>query len=66
MEVIANRWLAEERRFRGLILRPQEQYKRMGYGELVARIEALFQPFPYPVIHLKPRPGGESANPPAI
>ena len=54
MEAIANRWLAEGRAFRGLILWPQEHYKRMGYGELVARIEALSEPFPHPVIHLKP------------
>ena len=56
MEVIANRWLAEGRLFRGLILWPQEHYKRMGYGELVARIEALSEPFAHVVIHLKPRP----------
>jgi hypothetical protein len=54
MEVIANRWLEEGRAFRGLILWPQEHYKRMAYGELVARIEALSEPFPHPVIHLKP------------
>lgn len=54
MEFIANRWLAEGRPFRGLILWPQEHYKRMGYGELVAKIEALSEPFPHPVIHLKP------------
>ena len=54
MEVIANRWLAEGRPFRGLILWPQEHYKRMGYGELVAKIEALSEPFPHSVIHLKP------------
>jgi hypothetical protein len=54
MEVIANRWLAEGHAFRGLILWAQEQYKRMGYRELVARIEALSEPFPHPVIHLKP------------
>jgi len=54
MEVIANRWLADGRRFRGLILWPQEHYKRMGYAELVARIEALSEPFPHLVIHLTP------------
>lgn len=54
MEVIASRWLAEGRPFRGLILWPQEHYKRMGYGEFVAKIEALSEPFPHPVIHLKP------------
>ena len=53
MEVIANRWLEARRPFRGLILWPQEHYKRMGYGWLVARIEALSEPFPHPVIHLK-------------
>jgi len=65
MEAIANRWLAQGRPFRGLILWPQEHYKRLGYGELVAKIEALSEPFPHPVIHLKPgadvegrRPGG--------
>ena len=56
MEVTANRWLAEGRPFRGLILCPQEHYKRKGYGELVANIEALSEPFPHPVIHLKPGP----------
>jgi predicted nuclease of predicted toxin-antitoxin system len=55
MEVIANRWLAHGRSFRGLILWPQEHYKRMGYAELVAEIEALSEPFPHPVMHLKPR-----------
>ena len=54
MEGIANRWLAEGRPFRGLILWPQEHYKRMGYAELVARIEALSEPFPHLVIHLTP------------
>lgn len=54
MEFIANRWLAEGRPFRGLILWPQEHYRRIGYAELVARIEALSEPFPHPVIHLKP------------
>lgn len=54
MEVIANRWLAEGRPFRGLILWPQEHYKRMGYAQLVARIEALSEPFPHLVIHLRP------------
>ena len=56
MEVISNRWLVDGRAFRGLILWPQEHYKRMGYGELVARIEALSEPFPHLVIHLKSRP----------
>jgi len=56
MEAIANRWLTEGRAFRGLILWPQEHYKRVSYGELVARIEALSEPFPHPVIHLKPLP----------
>ena len=54
MEVIANRWLADGRLFRGLILWPQEHYKRMGYAELMTRIEALSEPFPHPVIHLRP------------
>jgi len=54
MEVIANHWLAAGRSFRGLILWPQEHYKQMGYGKLVAEIEALSEPFPHPVIHLKP------------
>jgi predicted nuclease of predicted toxin-antitoxin system len=56
MEIVANRWLAEGRPFRGLLLWPQEHYRRIGYGELVASIEALSEPFPHPVIHLKPRP----------
>jgi len=55
MEAIANRWLADGRPFRGLILWPQEHYKRISYGELVAKIEALSEPFPHPVIHLKRR-----------
>lgn len=54
MEIIANRWLAQGHPFRGLILWPQEHYKRIGYGTLVAKIEALFEPFPHAVIHLKP------------
>ena len=54
MEVIPNRWLADGRPFRGLILWPQEHYKRMSYAQLVARIEALSEPFPRPVIHLRP------------
>lgn len=54
MEVIANRWLAEGRVFRGLILWPQQHYKRMSIGELVAEIEALTEPFPHPVMHIKP------------
>lgn len=54
METIANRWLEEGRAFRGLILWPQEHYKRIGYSDLVAKIEALSEPFPHPVIHIKP------------
>jgi len=50
MEGIANRWLAEGRPFRGLILWPQEALQ----AELVSRIEALSEPFPHPVIHLRP------------
>jgi hypothetical protein len=53
MEAIANRWLAEGRPFRGLILWPQEHYKWMGYGEILARIDELAEPFPHRVIHLK-------------
>jgi hypothetical protein len=56
METIANDWLAQGRPFRGLILWPQEHYKRIGYGALVARLEGLSEPFPHPVIHLKPDP----------
>jgi hypothetical protein len=61
MEVLANRWLAEGRPFRGLVLWPQEHYGRMTYGELATRIAALSEPFPHPVIHLKP---GRSGSPP--
>ncbi len=50
MEGIANRWLAEGRPFRGLILWPQEALQ----AELVSRIEALSEPFPHLVIHLRP------------
>ena len=32
----------------------QEHDKRMGYGDLVAKIETLSEPFPHLVIHLKP------------
>jgi hypothetical protein len=52
MEVLANHWLRDGRAFRGLILWPQEHYKRIGYGELVTKIEALSEPFPHRVIHL--------------
>ena len=48
MEDIANRWLAEGRPFRGLILWPQEHYKWMGYSESIAKIDALSEPFPSP------------------
>ncbi len=54
MQTIANRWLSQGRPFRGLILWPQEHYKRIGYSDLVARIEVLSEPFPHPVIHIKP------------
>ncbi len=54
VEAIANRWLEEGRAFRGLILWPQRFYKRMSIGQLVAQVEALSEPFPHPVIHLKP------------
>jgi hypothetical protein len=63
MEVIANRWLADGRPFRGLILWPQEPYKRMGYGELLSSIEALSEPFPHPVIHLRPPRSSRTARP---
>lgn len=53
MELIASRWLAQGRAFRGLVLWPQDHYRRMGYGELVAKIEALSEPFAHPVIHLR-------------
>jgi len=55
IEAIANRWLEAGRAFRGLILWPQQHYKRMGFSQLVAEIEALSEPFPHLVIHLKPR-----------
>jgi hypothetical protein len=55
IEAIANRWLEAGRAFRGLILWPQQHYKRMGFSQLVAEIGALSEPFPHPVIHLKPR-----------
>ena len=54
MEAIANRWLAQGRLFRGLILWPQEHYKRIGYSGLIAKIEALSEPIPHPVIHIRP------------
>ena len=54
MEAIANRWLAEGRRFRGLVLWPQTHYRRITYRELAARIEALTEPFPHPVMYIKP------------
>jgi hypothetical protein len=54
MEIIAVRWLREGRSFRGLILWPQEHYKRMSYGTLVAMIETLTEPFT--IVHLKPGP----------
>ncbi len=54
MEAIASRWLAEGRPFRGLVLWPQEHYKRMTYGDLAARTEALTEPFPHPVMYIKP------------
>lgn len=57
MEVIANRWLAQGRPFRGLILWPQEHYKLMGYAALVAKIEALSEPFSHRVFHIKPGGG---------
>ena len=53
MEVIANRWLAQGRPFRGLILWPQEHYKRIGYGELVAQFEQLSEPFAHLVIRVR-------------
>ena len=55
MEVIAEEWLADGRSFRGLILWPQELYRRMTYGEIVDQIGALREPFPYKVIHIVPR-----------
>lgn len=39
MEIIANRWLAEGRPFRGLILWPQEHYKRTSYGRLDLKLD---------------------------
>jgi hypothetical protein len=53
IEAIANRWLEEGRAFRGLILWPQSHYQRLSYAQLVSQIEALSEPFPHPVIHLK-------------
>jgi hypothetical protein len=54
VEAIASQWLQAGRTFRGLILWPQRHYKRMGIGEIVEQIEALFEPLPHRVIHLKP------------
>lgn len=54
VEAIANQWLHSGRAFRGLILWPQRHYRRMSFGDLVRQIEALSEPFPHPVIHLKP------------
>ena len=56
MEAIANAWLKDGRPFRGLILWPQDHYRRMTYAELADQIESLTEPFPHSVVHIKPRP----------
>lgn len=55
IEAIANRWLTEGRSFRGLIIWPQRHYKVMTVSVFLEQVEALAEPFPHPVIHLKPR-----------
>ena len=57
-EAIAIRWLAEGRRFRGMVAWPQQGYETRSIGDLVRDFEALAQegdPFAYPIRYLKAR-----------
>jgi len=55
---LAYRWLAEGRRFRGLIWWPRKHYKRINVGGIVQQIEsyaAIDDPFGgYPIRFVKP------------
>lgn len=55
IEAIANRWLAEGRAFRGLVIWPQRHCQAMTVSDVLALLGELEEPFGYPVIHLKPR-----------
>jgi hypothetical protein len=58
-EVVAHSWLAEGRRFRGMVCWPRSRYRRMSPGDFVRAFEELAlqdDPFAsYPIIHLKPK-----------
>ena len=60
MKLMAERWHAEQRPFRGLVWWPREHYGRMKPGDFVEAFEDLAarqeDPFGgYPLIHIKPR-----------
>ena len=59
IEPIAHAWLADGRKFRGLISWPRAHYARMSAGDFLEAFEELARqedPFGfYPIIHIKPK-----------
>ncbi len=59
MRLIGERWLREDRRFRGLVWWQPKLYDRMSPGDFLRAFEELAdldEPFsPHPIIHIKPR-----------
>ncbi len=54
---IAEQWLGQERRFRGLIIWKRRHHHRMTDGDIIRAIEALAErenPFAYAIVYLKP------------
>jgi hypothetical protein len=58
MKLLAETWVADGRRFPGLVWWRRSHYAAMSPGDIVAAFEELAaqddDPFAYPIIHLKP------------
>jgi hypothetical protein len=57
---IAEQWLAQGRRFHGLIIWKRRPHHRMTDGDIIRAIETLAEienPFAYPIVYLKPEGG---------
>lgn len=59
VKLLAERWCAEQRPFRGLVWWPREHYGRMRPADFVEALEDLARqddPFAaYPIVHIKPK-----------
>jgi hypothetical protein len=60
VKLLAERWHAKQRPFRGLIWWVREHYRQMGPGDFVEAFEELARQddafAAYPILHIKPKP----------